>query len=81
MNAKTSSTVTVPLQSKSAAQTLSVAAMVVSAGHDPYAAGVEMNYCKRREPTGRVEYPNVTKRNDWAMHRVLNPRPPKTLIV
>jgi len=42
-----------------------------------YAAGVEMNYCKRAPLTGRVEYPNVTKRNDWAMYKVLNPRPQK----
>jgi hypothetical protein len=40
-----------------------------------YAAAIEMHYSRRREPTGRVEYPNVTKKNDWAMHRVLNPRP------
>jgi hypothetical protein len=40
-----------------------------------YAAGCEMNYCQRREPTGRVEYPNVTKRNDWAMHKLLYRRP------
>lgn len=45
-----------------------------------YAAAVEMNYTKRAPLRGRVEYPNVTKKNDWAMHRVLNPRPdPKSL--
>jgi hypothetical protein len=37
-----------------------------------YAAAVEMHYTKRAPPTGRVEYPNVTKRNDWAMHKVLS---------
>jgi hypothetical protein len=41
-----------------------------------YAAGVEMNYTHRPEPTGRGS-PNVTRRNDWAMHRLLNPRPDK----
>src|SRR5262249_61000309 len=39
-----------------------------------YAAGVEMNYTRRREPNGRGSG-NVTRRNDWAMHRLLNPRP------
>jgi hypothetical protein len=39
-----------------------------------FAAGVEMNYCKRPEPTGRGSE-NMTKRRDWAMHRLLNPRP------
>src|SRR5262245_47116440 len=33
-----------------------------------FAAGVEMSYTRRREPTGRGSE-NVTKRNDWAMHR------------
>src|SRR5262245_38371484 len=42
-----------------------------------YAAACEMNYTKRAPPTGRIEYPNVTKRNDWAMYKVLNPRPQK----
>jgi hypothetical protein len=40
-----------------------------------YAAGVEYGICKRREPRGRVEYPNVTKKNDWRMHRLFHPRP------
>ena len=45
-----------------------------------YAAAVEMNYTKRAPLTGRGSE-NVTKRNDWAMHRVLNPRPdPKSLV-
>jgi hypothetical protein len=45
-----------------------------------YAAGCEMNYTRRPEPTGRGSE-NVSKRLDWAMHRVLNPRPdPKTPI-
>jgi hypothetical protein len=39
-----------------------------------YAAGCEMNYCRRREPTGRGSE-NMTRRNDWAMHRLFNPRP------
>jgi hypothetical protein len=37
-----------------------------------YAAGCEMNYCKRREPTGRGSE-NMTKRLDWAMHKLFNP--------
>jgi len=41
-----------------------------------YAAGVEMNYTRRREVTGRGS-PNVTRKNDWAMHRVFHPRPIK----
>jgi hypothetical protein len=46
-----------------------------------YAAAVEMNYTKRAPLRGRVEWPNVTKRNDWAMHKVLHPRPdPKSLV-
>ena len=40
-----------------------------------YAAAVEMNYTRRRELRGRVEYPNVTKKNDWRMHRLFHPRP------
>jgi hypothetical protein len=45
-----------------------------------YAAGCEMRYLSRREPNGRGSE-NMTKRRDWAMHRVLNPRPdPKTPI-
>lgn len=45
-----------------------------------YAAACEMNYCKRPEPTGRGSE-NATRKRDWAMHRVLNPRPdPKALI-
>jgi hypothetical protein len=46
-----------------------------------YAAAIEMGYSHRKPPIGRVEYPNVTKKNDWAMHRVLHPRSdPKTSI-
>jgi hypothetical protein len=41
-----------------------------------YAAAVEMNYCRRCEPLGTGSE-NATKRNDWAMHRLFNPRPPK----
>jgi hypothetical protein len=41
-----------------------------------YAAGVEYGICNRREPTGRGS-PNASKRNDWAMHRLFNPRPVK----
>jgi len=45
-----------------------------------YAAGAEMNYIRRPEVNGRGSE-NMTKRRDWAMHRVLNPRPdPKALI-
>jgi hypothetical protein len=36
-----------------------------------YAAGCEMNYCRRREPTGRGSE-NVSKRIDWAMHKLLH---------
>jgi hypothetical protein len=38
-----------------------------------YAAGCEMNYCRRREPTGRGSE-NRTRANDWAMYRLLNPK-------
>jgi hypothetical protein len=60
------------------------AGILLAAIHDgrisAYAAGCEMNYRKRAEPTGRVEYPNVTRTREWAMHRVFNPRPnPKAL--
>ena len=40
----------------------------------PYAAGAEMSYVRRREPNGRGSE-NRTRANDWAMHRLLNPRP------
>ena len=40
-----------------------------------YAAGVEYGICKRREPNGRGSE-NATRRNDWAMHRLFNPKPP-----
>jgi hypothetical protein len=39
-----------------------------------YAAGVEYGICKRREPTG-CGSENRTRANDWAMHRLFNPRP------
>src|SRR5262245_57338313 len=39
-----------------------------------FACGCEMSYCRRPELSGRGS-PNVTKRNDWAMHRVFHPRP------
>jgi hypothetical protein len=39
-----------------------------------YAAGVEYGICKRRESTGRGSE-NVTKRNDWAMYKLLYRRP------
>ena len=38
-----------------------------------YAAACEMSYCRRREPTGRGSE-NMTRRNDWAMHKLLNPK-------
>ena len=38
-----------------------------------YAAGCEMNYTRRREPNGRGSE-NMTKRRDWALHKLLNPR-------
>jgi hypothetical protein len=54
------------------------AAVLLQGIHDgrvsAYACAIEMNYARRREPTGRVEYPNVTKKNDWAMHKLLNPK-------
>jgi hypothetical protein len=43
-----------------------------------FAAACEMNYAKRREPTGRGSE-NMTKRNDWAMYRLFNPRPRRDL--
>jgi|SRR6516162_3531162 len=43
----------------------------------PYACAIEMNYCKRREPTGRVEYPNVTRANDWKMYKLFYPVRPE----
>src|SRR5262249_21600937 len=39
-----------------------------------YAAGVEMNYTRRREPNGRGSE-NASKRIAWTLHRLLNPRP------
>jgi len=39
-----------------------------------YAAGVEMNYTRRREPNGRGSE-NMAKARDWRLHRLLNPRP------
>jgi len=45
-----------------------------------FACGVEMNYCRRPEPSGRGSSGNVTRKNDWAMHRVFNPRPVKAPI-
>jgi|SRR6516165_1507148 hypothetical protein len=39
----------------------------------PYAAGAEMSYLRRREPNGRGSE-NVSKRIDWAMHRLFNPK-------
>jgi hypothetical protein len=57
------------------------AGLLLQAIHDgrisAYAAAAEMSWIRRREVTGRGS-PNVTKKNDWAMHkvlRVLNPRP------
>jgi hypothetical protein len=47
---------------------------VLSGRISAFAAGVEMGYCRRREPTGRGSE-NVSKRLDWAMHKLLNPRP------
>jgi len=37
-----------------------------------------MNYCRRPEPTGRGSE-NMAKARDWALHRLLNPRPPKVI--
>ena len=51
-----------------------VTSQVISA----YAAGCEMNYCRRPEPTGRGSE-NMAKARDWALHRLLNPRPPKVI--
>jgi hypothetical protein len=47
----------------------------------PFTAGVEMNYCRRREPLGTGSE-NAAKRRDWALHKLLrSPRPdPKALI-
>src|SRR5262245_9828200 len=35
-----------------------------------YAAAVEMGFCRRPEPSGRGSE-NVTKRNDWEMHKLM----------
>jgi hypothetical protein len=37
-----------------------------------HTAACEMNYCQRREPTGRGSQ-NVSKRIDWALHKLFNP--------
>jgi hypothetical protein len=42
----------------------------------PYAAGCEMNYCRRREPNGRGSE-NAARARDWRLFRLLNPRPQK----
>jgi hypothetical protein len=44
----------------------------------PYAAACEMNYIRRPEPTGRGSE-NVGKRRDWALYKLLNPRPRKAI--
>jgi len=44
-----------------------------------YAAAAEMGYTKRREPNGRGSE-NQARKRDWAMHKLLNPRPAKALI-
>jgi len=44
-----------------------------------YAAGCEMNYCRRPEPNGRGSE-NAARARDWALHKLLNPRPTKTVI-
>jgi hypothetical protein len=38
-----------------------------------YAAGCEMNYCRRREPNGRGSE-NMARKRDWALHKLLNPK-------
>jgi hypothetical protein len=47
-----------------------------------FAAGVEMNYFKRAERHGTgLGHGNQERARDWALHRLLNPRPnPKALI-
>ena len=40
----------------------------------PWAAGVEMNYVRRREVTGRGSE-NMARARDWRLHRLFNPRP------
>jgi hypothetical protein len=45
-----------------------------------HTAGVEMSYLKRREVNGRGSE-NAARARDWALHKLLNPRPnPKALI-
>jgi hypothetical protein len=39
-----------------------------------YAAAAEMNYTRRREPTGRGSE-NAARARDWRLHRLFNPRP------
>jgi hypothetical protein len=50
------------------------AAVLLQGIHDQkisaYAAGCEMNYCRRPEPSGRGSE-NATKRRDWAMHKLM----------
>jgi hypothetical protein len=41
-----------------------------------YTAAIEMNYTRRREPTGRGSQ-NMARARDWRLHRLLNPRPQK----
>jgi hypothetical protein len=44
-----------------------------------HAASCEMRYRQRPEPNGRGSE-NMAKRRDWALHRLLNPRPDKARI-
>jgi hypothetical protein len=39
-----------------------------------HTAGAEMSYFRRPEPTGRGSE-NMARARDWALHRLLNPRP------
>jgi hypothetical protein len=39
----------------------------------PHTAACEMNYVRRREPTGRGS-PNVGKKIDWVLYKLFSPR-------
>jgi hypothetical protein len=45
----------------------------------PYTAGAEMRYFQRPTPNGRGSE-NAARARDWALHKLFNPRPTKTLI-
>jgi hypothetical protein len=44
-----------------------------------HTAGIEMSYCRRRGVNGRGSE-NAARARDWALHKLFNPRPAKTII-